>query len=80
MTRPTINSINTAISSYYVEIVRGNGYFYFAGLDGSPVYHESIVPSVYSTVLGCMTLEGWVTHVETALADHYGCLSEVPHA
>lgn len=76
MTRVTIKTINKAIAAHHVELVKGEGYFYFAGLEGSPVYNEDVVPSVYSNVLGCMSVDEWVSHVETAIKEHYG--DEVP--
>lgn len=64
MTVVTIKKINTEIAKYGVEVIKGNGYFYFADLPGSPEYNADRVPSVYSNTLRCMTLEDWVSHVK----------------
>ncbi len=64
MTAPTIAKINAAIAQLGVEVVKGNGYFYFADLPGAPEYNADRIPSVYSCHLRCMSLEEWVIHVE----------------
>lgn len=78
MTRITLTNINRAIAKHHVELVRGSGYFYFADLEGSPVYNADVVPSVYSAHLTCMPVSEWVSHVETHVREHYG--DEVPYA
>lgn len=44
----TIEKINEALktNNYDVEIVKGDGYFYFMGLDGSPFALDDAIPSV----------------------------------
>lgn len=69
MTAPTINKINAAIAKHGVQVVRGDGYFYFADLPGSPEYKADNIRSVFSTTLRCMSLEDWVAHVEAALCE-----------
>jgi hypothetical protein len=64
MTAATINKVNAAIQSHGVELVKGNGYFYFAMLNDDALE----VPSVYSMTLRYMSLEDWVQHVEEAVA------------
>lgn len=66
MTAPTFNKINAAIARNGVELVKGEGYFYFAALDGAPGGIEEAIPSVYSMQIRCMTLEQWIEHVEEA--------------
>lgn len=60
MAAATIAKINAGIAQYGVEIVKGNGYFYFAELDDRFVAQ---IPSVYSCHLRCMSLEDWIEHV-----------------
>lgn len=67
MTAATVNKINARIACHGVEVVKGAGYFYFADLPGAPTYNAMKIPSVYSMTLRCMTLEGWVEHVNDAL-------------
>lgn len=77
MPRLTMRNINAAIAKHHVELVKGDGYFYFADKDDSPVYNAEVVSSVYSCHLDCMTLQGWAAHVEDCVRDHYG--DEVPY-
>lgn len=59
MTAPTIQKINQQIAEHDVEIVKGNGYFYFAAIiDDAPE-----IPSVYTMRLRDLSLEEWVEHV-----------------
>lgn len=64
MTQATIRKINDAISKHGVEIVKGDGYFYFADLSNSPDYNADHISSVYSCFLRCMSLESWIAHGE----------------
>ena len=66
MAKATINKINAAIAGKSVEVVKGNGYFYFADI-GNDYVAESI-PSYYSCQLGSMSLEEWVDYVDFHLA------------
>tara|TARA_R110000851_G_scaffold178010_10_gene324949 strand:- start:1679 stop:1867 length:189 start_codon:yes stop_codon:yes gene_type:complete len=61
MTVATIKKVNAAIADKGVELVKGNGYFYFA--DTGEDYVADFIDSVYSTTLRCMTVEEWVAHV-----------------
>lgn len=59
MTRVTINKINEALrrlAPAETEIVRGNGYFYFAGTEPSGFRSQS----VYVNNLNDLTVEEWV--------------------
>jgi hypothetical protein len=68
MTAATINKINSAIAKHGVEVVKGEGYFYFAALPGAPMGVEDCIDSVYSNVLRCMSLENWIEHAENGVA------------
>jgi hypothetical protein len=64
MTVPTIQKINQKIAEHGVEIVKGNGYFYFAAIsDDAPE-----IPSVYTMRLRDLSLEEWVEHVSGVFA------------
>ena len=65
MTAATINKINAAVKQYGVAVYKGNGYFYF--YDIGEAFVADNIPSVYSTTLRCMSLEGWVEHVTDAI-------------
>ena len=69
MTAPTINKINAAIAAHKVEVVKGKGYFYFADLAGTDSFKSHRIASVFSMNLRCMSLEDWIAHVNTALAN-----------
>jgi len=62
---PTIGRINAAIAKHGIEIVKGNGYFWFADVSTADRYID--IPSVYTCRLRDLTLEQWVQHVEDAL-------------
>lgn len=66
MTAATINKINAAIEKHGVEIVKGDGYFYFA--DIGEAFVADNIKSVYSVNLRCMSLEDWIKHVEEGVA------------
>jgi hypothetical protein len=66
MTAATINKINAEIAKHGVEVVKGNGYFYFA--DTGEEFVSGKIKSVYSMNLRCMSLEDWVSYVEYELA------------
>ena len=66
MTTPTIAKINAAIAKHGIEIVKGNGYFWFFGeVESHPGSID--IPSVYTCHLRDLTLEQWVQHVEDAI-------------
>ena len=67
MTAATTNKINAAIAKHGVEVVKGEGYFYFADLPNAPEYNADKIESVFSNVLRCMTLEEWVAYVDDAM-------------
>ena len=67
MTAATINKINAAIARHAIEVVKGNGYFFFADLEGAPTYNADKVASVYSNTLRCMSLEDWIAYVDQHL-------------
>lgn len=67
MTAATVTKINAEIAKHGIEVVRGNGYFYFA--DTGEAYLADSIPSVYSAQLRCMTLEKWVDYVECAVKE-----------
>ena len=66
MTAATITKINAAIAKHGVEVVKGNGYFYFA--DTGEEFVADKIKSVYSMNLRCMSLEEWVSYVEYELS------------
>jgi hypothetical protein len=59
--KATIKNLNAAIAARYpkldIELVRGEGYFYFAGIDGYEV------ESIYICYLNQATREHWLDHV-----------------
>lgn len=67
MPATTLNNINAAFARENLpyEIVKGNGYFYFAPLDCAPL-DVAEVPSVYSCQLRAMTVAEYVDHVKEA--------------
>jgi hypothetical protein len=62
----TMRKVNEALAPFGVEVVKGNGYFYFADAGEAYVAHK--IPSVYDMRLSCMSQEQWVDHVRVALA------------
>jgi hypothetical protein len=65
MTAATYKKVNLAISQYGVELVKGNGYHYFADLPNSLDYIADSISSVMDGgFLRCMSLEDWVTYVK----------------
>lgn len=64
MTVATNNKVNEAIKGFGVELVKGNGYFYFADIGEEFVAHK--IDSIYSTTMRCMTVEDYVAHVVDA--------------
>ena len=59
MTRLTLAADNARLAEHGVELVKGDGYFWFDGARD--------VPSVYVYRLNELTLKQWVEHVEEAL-------------
>lgn len=66
MPRLTIKAINDKIAPHGVELVKGDGYFYFA--DIGEAFVADRVASVWSAQLNCMSLASWTDHVATAVA------------
>ena len=66
-TTATLPAINRAIQAHGVELVKGQGYFYFSDLTDD--FLADLIPSVYSKHIRCMSLGDWVAHVKTALQD-----------
>ena len=66
MTAPTIKKINDILASDGVEVVKGNGYFYFA--DTGEAYIAQHIPSVFMMHLRGMSLEDWVAHARDYIA------------
>lgn len=62
MTAPTIKKINAAIAQHGVEIVKGDGYFYFADIGDAFIAEK--IRSVYTMFLRDMSLEQWVLYVQ----------------
>ena len=68
MTRATVGKVNEAIAAQNIELVKGDGYFYFAALDGAPA--ETPIPeSVYVTRVRDLTLEQWVAEAVAVQQD-----------
>lgn len=68
MTAPTLRKINAAIAKHRIEIVKGDGYFYFAALEGAEPGIEEAIASVYSCHLRALSLDEWISHVEEGVA------------
>lgn len=64
MTAATLNKVNAAIAHHHVELVKGEGYFYFAALNDAAQSTADQIASVYSNQLRCMSLEAWIAYVE----------------
>lgn len=70
MTQATIKGINKKIAHTGMEILKGNGYFYFMPLASEPMEREfPEVDSVYTPWLRDLSLDEWVNHVEDAVVD-----------
>lgn len=66
MTIATISKINAAVKDLGVELVKGQGYFYFWSLDDR--FLADSIRSVYCTTIKCMTLEEWVDYIKEGIA------------
>ncbi len=62
----TINKALAARGHANVELVKGDGYFYFIGEDADQFYTSS----VYVYRLNQLTLEQWINDYETKLAEY----------
>ena len=67
MKKFNIRSVNRALAEAGIlgELVRGEGYFYFAG----PSFFYSSGTSVYVYSVNDQTLEQWVAHAREMIAD-----------
>jgi len=66
MTRATLTNVNEALATLQlkIELVKGEGYFYFAAFQSAP--EDTVIPaSVYVTSLRDLTLEEWVDAATT---------------
>lgn len=69
MSAATLNKINAAISKHHVEVIRGEGYFYFQDLPtAGEEFPAQRIASVWSAHLRCMSLEDWIAHVEREIS------------
>lgn len=68
MAAATVSKINAAVARHSIEVVKGSGYFYFAALTDEAQAVADRVPSVFSNVLRCMSLEDWIAHVDDHVA------------
>jgi hypothetical protein len=69
MTSATYNKVNSAIAIHGVQIVKGNGYHYFADIEDAPTFNANKIPSVYDGgFLRSMSLEDWIAHVNDAVS------------
>jgi hypothetical protein len=62
----TIKNINKALNdaNLPLEIVKGDGYFWFAATENAPAGVEDNVGSIYSNYLRGMSIEDYVEHVK----------------
>lgn len=64
----TIKGLNKSLRKYGVEVVKGNGYFWFADVgDECLVAHH--IPSVYVARLRWIEADDWIAHVRDSLID-----------
>ena len=70
MAAPTLNKINADLAKYEVELVRGNGYFYFMGLTDAGQYLADYIDSVFTNQLRSMTLEQWISYCSDYVAEY----------
>ena len=67
MTVATIKKVNAAIKKHGVELIKGDGYFYFEDLECSDTCNADKINIVYRDKLNCMTLREWIEHGEDDL-------------
>tara|TARA_B100000579_G_scaffold394177_1_gene371352 strand:+ start:853 stop:1113 length:261 start_codon:yes stop_codon:yes gene_type:complete len=67
--KPTIKKLNTYLQARVpqIQVVRGNGYFYFADSDDSPIC-VNLPESIYVCYLNHLTLEQWHLEMDQAVA------------
>jgi hypothetical protein len=68
MARTTMRSINKKLEGFGVELVKGDGYFYFADLVGSQSYIAENLDSVYTMRVNDLTETQWVDYVSCSVA------------
>lgn len=68
MARLTLKSVNAAIKAKGInaELVKGDGYFWFDGVDVEFAYS----PSVMVFQLNHLTLEQWMEELDAKVQDH----------
>jgi len=64
MTSPTINKINAAIAKHEIELVKGEGYFYFIGTTDAGMNLSNHIQSVFTSTLKDISLEEWIEYAE----------------
>jgi len=70
MSAPTLNKINADLAKYQVKMVRGNGYFYFAGLTDVGQHLADHIDSVFTEQLRSMSLEEWIRYCAEYITDY----------
>ena len=63
--RVTMNNLNALLKPHGLELVKGNGYFYFAELEGCQV--KNIPDSIYCHALNHGTWKQWERDMEDAI-------------
>lgn len=66
MARVTINKVNERIAAYGFELVKGNGYFYFAPLENGCWLDDS---SVLVYHLNDLDIDRWESELVQKIAD-----------
>ena len=70
MSAPTLNKINADLAKYGVEMVRGNGYFYFVGLTDAGQHLSDHIDSVFTEQLRSMSLEEWIRYCSEYITEY----------
>lgn len=60
-----LKHLNKALEPYNVELVKGEGYFYFSDVGDEYVAHN--IPSVYVNSVRSLNMNQWIEHVEDAI-------------
>lgn len=70
MSKPSLKQLNAEFAQHHMELVKGNGYFYFMDLDSSPdgavVYLD--IPSIYVCHFNHMPVSRWRAEMAQAAA------------
>lgn len=72
----SMKEVNEVLEQYGVELVKGEGYFYYMPVDGNEDNRGMDIPSVYVNRLNDMTKRQWVDHA----ADYFANLANNPCA